>query len=209
MPVSFTPDNVPRYDSGLLRYINENFQRLKSSLQGVAKETVGASAPADPYTGQGWLDTTNKQLKYWNGTAWKPLGNYEKVDYTPVLTQSVTVATTVNYANWERQGDYVVGEFLLSPTGSGTASNLIQVSLPVNPATSSGQTIGYGYIYNNSGGAPGFRIPFFGVALASVMRLVDAGRSSGAELVGETNSAFTEALVSGDSIHANFRYRVT
>jgi hypothetical protein len=81
------------------------------------------------------------------------------------------------------------------------------VSLPVAPINSAGQTIAYGYIYDATGGA-NTRVPILGVAITSVMRFVDAGRNSGAELVGETGSGFTAALTSGDSIHANFRYRV-
>lgn len=205
MPIIFTPDNTPRYDSGLLRYIVENFTRLKGLLANVPRETISGTAPADPYTGQGWFDTTNKQLKYWNGTAWTVLGNYEKVDYTPTITQSVSVAATTNYANWQRVGNYVEGEFLLSPTGTGTANQIVRITLPVAPASSAGQTIGYGYVYNGSGNQ---RIPILGIAITGAAQFIDAARISGNEQIGQNVSNFAEALTSGDSIHMNFRYRV-
>jgi len=53
--------------------------------------------------------------------------------YTPTVTQGATVTATVNSAKYTRIGKLVVGYFMVTITGAGTATNLIQVGLPVTP----------------------------------------------------------------------------
>lgn len=51
--------------------------------------------------------------------------------YTPTVVQSNTVTATVNYASYMKINKFVVANVDLTCTTSGTASNLITVSLPV------------------------------------------------------------------------------
>jgi len=98
VPVSFTPDNIPRYDSGFLSYVNQNFQRLKQSLATVAKETISTSAPASPYIGQTYYNSTTQTTYRWNGTSWAEesfMGNRSFTVDSPGLAAMATGALTV------------------------------------------------------------------------------------------------------------------
>lgn len=98
MPVSFTPDNIPRYDSGFLSYVNQNFQRLKQALNTVAKETISTSAPASPYIGQTYYNSTTQTTYRWNGTSWAEesfMGNRSFSVDSPGLAAMATGALTV------------------------------------------------------------------------------------------------------------------
>lgn len=55
--------------------------------------------------------------------------------YTPTLTQSGTVAKTVNAARYIRLGRLVHLWLYLTPTAAGTGNNSITVSLPITAAT--------------------------------------------------------------------------
>lgn len=148
MPVSFTPDNLPRYESGLLSYLDTNFQRLKNSLRSVAVETVG-SVPADPYPGQRYVDTTAGKDYVWNGTVWVVTSHWGAPDtYTPVITQSAAVTNTVQVADYVKEGRLVTGFIDLNITGSGTASNMITVTSPITDMIDTNVSVGTGYWYD-------------------------------------------------------------
>lgn len=51
------------------------FQATADSLQALQTDFAGSSAPGSPATYQLWLDTTNKVLKRWDGSAWRPVGS--------------------------------------------------------------------------------------------------------------------------------------
>ena len=86
MPVKFTPDLIPRFDQTFLGYINTNMQRLKQSLEKVAVETISTTAPASPYTGQRYINTTLGIDYVYNGTSWIPVSHWGPyIAYTPVL----------------------------------------------------------------------------------------------------------------------------
>lgn len=70
MPVSFTPDLIPRFDATFLNYINVNMQRLKQSLQNVPKEHIGTAFPTAPYIGQQHFDTINSIWWTYISTGW-------------------------------------------------------------------------------------------------------------------------------------------
>jgi len=98
VPVSFTPDNIPRYDSGFLSYVNQNFQRLKQALNTVAKETISTSAPASPYIGQTYYNSTTQTTYRWNGTSWAEesfMGNRSFSVDSPGLAAMTTGTLTV------------------------------------------------------------------------------------------------------------------
>jgi hypothetical protein len=74
--------------------------------------------------------------------------------YTPVVTQSNTVTSTVNYAQYMQINKLVIVNVDLTCTTSGTASNVITVTLPVNfVAPASGNPaipVGSGFVFDSS-----------------------------------------------------------
>lgn len=79
------------------------------------------------------------------GSAWQT--------YVPVLTQSVTVTKTVDYAGFQQIGKTVIGSTMVTSTGAGSAGALAQVSLPIISkvnAVSPLVTIGSARIYDTS-----------------------------------------------------------
>ena len=75
------------------------------------------------------------------GAAW--------VDYTPTLTQGVTVTKTVAQARYCQFQKTIIGQVLLNVTSTGTASTAVAIGLPV--AVRSGTPmVGSGYIYDAS-----------------------------------------------------------
>ena len=72
-------------------------------------------------------------LTVYSGSAWSTIGPVHGAltSWTPAVTQSGSVSVTVNRATYSRVGRRIHAEALLTVTGSGTASNLITVSLPV------------------------------------------------------------------------------
>lgn len=98
MPVSFTPDNIPRYEAQFLNYVNQNFQRLKNALAAVPKETISSTAPSNPYTGETYYDSTTQTVYRYNGTAWKEesyMGNRAFRLDSPGLAAMATGALTI------------------------------------------------------------------------------------------------------------------
>jgi hypothetical protein len=75
------------------------------------------------YSGSAW---STQGPMYGGGLAW-----------TPAVTQSGSVTVTVNQASYFRMGRMVTAFFFLSVTGTGTASNAITITLPVNAQYSS------------------------------------------------------------------------
>lgn len=93
------------------------------------------------------LDAT---LMY-TGSAWVRVANLVTSTavqtWTPVVTQSGTVAHTANRAVYIRQGAFVSCWAVLTITGSGTTGNNITVTLPVNSYyTDTGLVVGAGRV---------------------------------------------------------------
>lgn len=121
--------------------------------------------------------------------------------WTPVLTQSGTVTATVTSAVYGRWGRLIVGQFRLSVTGTGTASNAVTVSLPVTSARS-GVPVGSGGIYDLSA-----VLNYTGnVSLNTTTTFGFEGHGIGVNpnLLGTTG--FTAALASGDIVQGFFTY---
>jgi hypothetical protein len=69
------------------------------------------------------------------------------VDYTPTLTQGVTVTKTVVQARYFQFQKFVVGQVLLNVTSAGTASSNVAVGLPISARAVNSMTA-FGYIYD-------------------------------------------------------------
>lgn len=203
MPINFTPDLIPRFDETFLRYVNENFQRLKNALSVGTSTHVGAQAPSPAFAGDFWINTNIKAVEIYDGAGWHVLGGYdEHTLWTPTLVQGVTITKTTNYATYiYKAGGWVEGKVLLTPTSNGTAGQIISGTVPVTAASSDGTVIGDGYIYN------GTRIPMYSILVSGTFHFIDAARVSGAEQIGQAASNFAGALGVGHSIHWNFRYK--
>jgi len=123
--------------------------------------------------------------------------------WTPAITQSGAVTATVTHAVYGRWGRLIIASYRLSVTGSGTGSNAITVSLPVNAARSSG-IIGTGVIFDNSAA-----LSYTGnTALLTVSTHGFEGQGGGVSpnSLGATGSYFTAALASSDIIAASIMY---
>lgn len=76
------------------------------------------------------------------GAAW--------VDYTPTLTQNVTVTKTINYARYCQIQKTIFVQGQLTITGAGTAANEVVVGLPITASSFTSRIIGPAYIYDQS-----------------------------------------------------------
>lgn len=75
------------------------------------------------------------------GAAW--------VDYTPTLTQGVTVTKTVSQARYCQFQKTIIGQLSLSVTSAGTAATAVAIGLPIAVQTGT-PMVGSGYIYDAS-----------------------------------------------------------
>ena len=75
------------------------------------------------------------------GAAW--------VDYTPTLTQGVTVTKTINHARYCQIQKTVIVQIFLTVTGAGTASQIVAVGLPFF-AKNNNAFVGSGFVYDAS-----------------------------------------------------------
>jgi hypothetical protein len=117
-----------------------------------------ATAPSTPASGYGQLYAKSDGLYFKgdNGTEIGPFGGGSGgvigalTDWTPVITQSGTVAHTKTYAKYVTKGTNIIKAWAnLGITGSGTANNAIVISgLPETPAANGC----YGAVWINDSG---------------------------------------------------------
>jgi len=103
---------------------------------------TSTTRPSSPPEGMVVYETDTDALVTYQGAAWvrtSAVTTSAVETYTPTLTQSSSVAATVNEARYIRTGCVVEAWVSLTATAAGTAANKITVSLPV---TSSGHTLG-------------------------------------------------------------------
>lgn len=207
MPVRFTPDLIPRYDATFLRYINENFQKLKQALGQVGVETISSSAPGSPYAGQTYIDVSAGISYIYTGSAWIPYSHWGAgYTYTPSWTQTGAVAKTVSpVTEWFREGKKISGSIYMTATGGATVANSAQnVTTPYTAAVAGYQEVGVGHFFDASAG---LNYPFT-VALATTgtFQFITTGAPSNV-LLGQTGSDNNAAVAVGDAITFNFEYR--
>jgi hypothetical protein len=120
------------------------------------------------------------------------------VDYTPTLTQGVTVTKTVVQARYFQFQKFVVGQVLLNVTSAGTASSVVAVGLPIS-ARAVNSMIAFGYIYD---------------ANTNVMYNLTGYSATGTTLnfFYQTGNAFgvspAVTLATSDQISLNFSYEI-
>lgn len=194
-----------RYQGGLLNYIAQNFIRIQNAFGKAQAGGASTTEPSDPSTGDAWIDTTTKTYKIYDGTDWLIVSSYESTDWTPVVSQPGAVGRTLISATYQFQGDYVSGDCFLALTGTGTANTAITITKPVasHASMNAGFPCGAGYLYNAN---LNVRVPIYPIVNVNNFVFGDQGISSGVS-IGQTGSAFNEALVNTDSIGFIFRYR--
>lgn len=137
-----------------------------------------------------------------NLAAAHPLGVDAWTPYTPTLTQSGAVTKTVTYAKYQRVGRLIHFAVNLSITGTGTASNVVLVGLPVAASAGfDGCQLGPGLIYDSSASTVyNGNAAVVGTTTAHIWPAADGAVTA---LGGR---AFTAALASGDLIRMSGTY---
>lgn len=207
MPVSFTPDNIPRFEDKFLSYLNENMQRLKNALAKVAVETISSTPPTGPYEGQEYTDTATNIKYVWDGTNWVAAYHYGAWPVlTPGIIQSVSVPYTGANIRYIKEGRTIHYKGQCSLTGSGTANNPIRVGLPASAAVAGYQCIGAGYLYY---AALNVNIPLIALqATTATMCFITAESTSNGELglTGAGPAGGNTTLNSGSFLTWNVSY---
>lgn len=155
MGLRFNPRPIARYDQSLLPVINENFLQLQRLLGQIPTESVGATAPDNPYLGQPWVDTNTWTLRIWDGSRWMP----DSVPFVPVLTQGVVLSKTSHYSEYVRTTNRVEWEFTYTITSAGTAAQPFILSLPFTAANINSITGWFNYLDQGNTNFGGTIIP--------------------------------------------------
>lgn len=146
-------------------------------------------------------------LTIYSGAAWSTVGPLHGVwsTWVPAVVQSGSVTVTVNRASHIRVGRMLQVDGFVSVTGTGSASNLVTVSLPAAASSSNANTIlGAGYVYDSSAG-----FYFMGVWVlnsASTAKLQITTTGAAVQYAGLAQ--FTAALASSDLISFNWNYEL-
>ena len=117
-------------------------------------------------------------------------------NFTPTWTQSTTIACTVTYARYIKQGRSVTCEGALVATGAGTANNVMTVTLPVTAATS-GLMVGVGRFYDS--GVTNYPL-LTEIATTTTLDFHDASATYTNAFGGSGGSSFSSAVSAGDTI---------
>lgn len=122
--------------------------------------------------------------------------------WTPTVTQSGSVTVTNTRSRYARYGRTIHWSIELNVTGSGSAANIISITLPVTAASAT-STAGSGVLVDLSAALKFGFIAEFQSTTAFVMQCTD---SSAAGRLGETGAPFAGGLASGDVIRASGTY---
>lgn len=140
-------------------------------------------------------------------------GNYSTIgpvhggllSWSPTVTQSGTVAYTLNYGGYSRVGRRIHAEAILTVTGSGTSSNIITLTLPVAATAglvSDYATVGWGFIADASTG-----LGYEGAAALSSTTTMKIRQTGSVPPLFHGNSGLlTAALAAGDIISVQVSY---
>ena len=124
------------------------------------------------------------------------------VNYTPTLTQGVTVTKTISSARYCQINKLVVGTINLAITSSGTSGSLIQVGLPLTAVSGASTAIGSFVLV----GGPSHYGQIVGSALnyssTTVSGFLEGGTSNWAGI------SPSYQLLNGDGIQISFSYEV-
>lgn len=133
----------------------------------------------------------------------------ERVDdaftaYAPLLTQTVTVASTVVYARHTRAGRLIHTQAYLNAAASGTANSPIRVALPV-VAAEAGLPCGHIYWYDASAGV-NFVVPAWLATTGTAGGLLNGSASQLGQTATVGGITYPNQVAAGDSILIDIRY---
>jgi hypothetical protein len=129
-----------------------------------------------------------------------PLGVDAWTAWTPTLIQSGAVSKTVTRAAYNRIGRIIVGNVVLTCSGSGTAGNIVTVSRPV-AASAAGPAVGSGFIFDTSA-----TLNYAGVAVLPTTTTLALLPTQTPEPNYLGFAAFNAALATGDVVSVSFLY---
>lgn len=130
-----------------------------------------------------------------------PFGVDAYEPYTPTLTQNATVTKTNNQSRYTRAGRNIKGQAYLTVTGSGTASNVVLVGLPVPAINTALMVVGSGFVYDVSAG-----LFYSGTLVLNTDQTAKIAVTSAGNYVGGTAAAMSAALAAGDLVSVFFDY---
>lgn len=102
---------------------------VKQGIVPFADATARDAAITAPEDGQHAYLTGSDTLTQYQSSAWVVI-NEPKQTWTPTVSQPGSIAKTVNWGWYQRQGGLYRADCKLSITGSGTGGNAITVSTP-------------------------------------------------------------------------------
>lgn len=147
--------------------------------------------------GQFIYETDTDRGYYYNG-GWQ-VWFIPPTSYTPAIVQSGAVTKTVTFAQYHQHFRTVHVNFSLAVTGSGTGSNIITISLPVNAAASQGE-LGIAQLYDASATTRYVSCAEYYTASTFIL----THDTSGANGLGA--GGFTAGLASGDGLAGSLTY---
>lgn len=117
--------------------------------------------------------------------------------FTGVLKQPGTLSTSNNVCRYARVNDLVHVSYWFIALSAGTASNSVEVNLPITAATTSSRTVGFGSIRDDSTSTTYNVVPVLNST--TTVRFLTSSATSLTSYFGLTNGpAIT--LASGDSL---------
>jgi hypothetical protein len=152
-------------------------------------------------------------ITVYTGAAWSTIGpgHGPLTAWSPTITQSGSVAFSNVHGSYSRVGRRVTANCRLDVTGTGTASNLVTVSLPVTAVTAGDVVIGSGYLFDTSAGTviPTVVAAVSGGTTCYMLGAHGTGSFAAMALGSGASSGFTAALASGDIISMSVHYEAT
>jgi hypothetical protein len=152
-------------------------------------------------------------LTVYSGAAWSTVGPVHAglTAWSPTITQSGSVAFSNVHGTYSRVGRRIHANCRLDVTGTGTASNLVTVSLPVTAVTAGDVVIGSGYLFDTSAASvvPTVVAVVSGGTTCYMLAAHTAASFAALALGSGASSGFTAALASGDIISMAIHYDAT
>lgn len=144
----FVPEPVPRYQEGMLRYLDTSFERVRQAFSNLQRSTVGAATPSTGVAGQQFFNTTTKTSYIYDGTTWVPAGgNLPRCQSELAGGQTIpnNADTTINWASPNPNlGVTFTSPTTFTPTVKGWWQ--LEVSITVGFSGTGQRAL---YIYNN------------------------------------------------------------
>lgn len=183
-----------------------------NSSYGQALVVTSATRPTglELYQGRIIYEADTHRLLVYSGAAWSTVGPVDGplLSWTPTVTQLGAVANTVNHGSYSRVGRQITASCNLTMAGSGTAANLVTLTLPVaGLAGSDGAIIGVS-AYTRA--ATYYNMFATQANTGSVVYFTASGITAAAAestwRLGSGSNFLTNALVSGEKISCTLQY---